>query len=84
VPIMEKLFRVPCTELQLFRLVCKGCQATAEVALNQLGIQPVNCPGCGKELRRPDVEAYLQEFRNALVGLQSNSLFEFQLILNAE
>ncbi|MBS0208304.1 MAG: hypothetical protein JSS27_05055 [Planctomycetes bacterium] len=81
---MGKLLRVPAAEATLFQQACADCDTSVEVSLDRLATAALNCPGCGKEFRRPNMNVARQNFVKGLSALQQSNLSQFKLVLQAK
>ena len=80
---MEKLLRVPITELNEFMFVCPECQARTVVMLDRLAQAGLVCASCKSSIRRADNDDALRNFANTLTYLQQNGI-DMQVVLNDE
>jgi hypothetical protein len=64
---VEKLLKIPVTEISVVRVECKNCGGAADIPLDRLQHATLRCPSCGTENRRANVD---EAFRHLAVWLQ--------------
>lgn len=77
----EKNIKISVAELGRLRILCKECRTVIELLLERLPSAPLPCPGCRKDLRRPDVDGAAKALTASLVTLKNQPDLELQFIL---
>lgn len=79
----EKILKIDASEITTVRLICKGknCGSAMDIPLSALTNAPLQCPGCGKAHRRPDVEAYLKGLVDLVYFFQKHGDLGLQFVL---
>jgi hypothetical protein len=79
--IMERVIKVPLSEIALIRFVCKVCKAGVDVPVDRLAKAKLTCPACGHESRRPDIDGAIINFAAGLCQLQNSKEIEVQFVI---
>lgn len=79
--VVDKSLKINCVEISIVRIVCKACGTAMDVPLARLVNALLQCPGCTKGLRRPDVDAAINELTQGLFAFQQHKDVELHFVV---